>query len=286
VTEIYIFAIFAMSLDLLLGYTGLMSLGHAAFFGLGAYGVAILAAHLGINAWIGVAAGVLIAAVASGVIGFFCVRTTGISFLMLTLAFSQLVFSAALKWRELTGGTDGLAVPDKPGFFGFDLSNSLNMYFMGLVFFLLCYGSLRRLLNSPLGHTFVGIRENEARMLAIGYATHAYKLLSFVIAGSLAGLSGGLYAVFDSFISPDAVYWTASGDILIMVMLGGAGTLIGPVIGTALFLLMKNVVSSYSDHWLLIIGVIFNACVMFFPGGIWGMLRQFRWQSSLERKPA
>jgi branched-chain amino acid transport system permease protein len=286
VTEIYIFAIFAMSLDLLLGYTGLMSLGHAAFFGLGAYGVAILAAHLGINAWIGVAAGVLIAAVASGVIGFFCVRTTGISFLMLTLAFSQLVFSAALKWRELTGGTDGLAVPDKPGFFGFDLSNSLNMYFMGLVFFLLCYGSLRRLLNSPLGHTFVGIRENEARMLAIGYATHAYKLLSFVIAGSLAGLSGGLYAVFDSFISPDAVYWTASGDILIMVMLGGAGTLIGPVIGTALFLLMKNVVSSYSDHWLLIIGVIFNACVMFFPGGIWGTLRQFRWRSSLERKPA
>ena len=119
------------------------------------------------------------------------VRTTGISFLMLTLAFSQLIFSGALKWRDLTGGTDGLAVPDKPGFFGFDLSNSLNMYFMGLAFFLLSYGGLRRLLNSPLGHTFVGVRENEARMLAIGYPTRAYKLLSFVIAGSLAGLSGG-----------------------------------------------------------------------------------------------
>jgi branched-chain amino acid transport system permease protein len=286
VTEIYIFSIFAMSLDLLLGFTGLMSLGHAAFFGLGAYGVALLGTHLGVNAWIGVVAGVLTAAGGAAVIGFFCVRTAGISFLMLTLAFSQLIFSAALKWRDLTGGTDGMAIPEKPGFFGFDLSNSLNMYFMALIFFLLSYLGLRRLLNSPLGHTFIGIRENEQRMLAMGYPTRAYKLLSFVIAGALAGFAGGLYAIFNSFISPDAVYWTASGDILIMVMLGGAGTLIGPVIGTGLFLLMKNVVSSYSEHWLLIIGVIFIACVMFFPGGIWGTLRQVRWRKPLAWRPA
>jgi branched-chain amino acid transport system permease protein len=286
VTEIYIFSIFAMSLDLLLGFTGLMSLGHAAFFGLGAYGVALLATHLGVNAWIGVVAGVLTAAAGAAVIGFFCVRTAGISFLMLTLAFSQLIFSAALKWRDLTGGTDGMAIPEKPGFFGFDLSQSLNMYFMALIFFLLAYFGLRRLLNSPLGHTFIGIRENEQRMLAMGYPTRAYKLLSFVIAGALAGFAGGLYAIFNSFISPDAVYWTASGDILIMVMLGGAGTLIGPVIGTGLFLLMKNVVSSYSEHWLLIIGVIFIACVMFFPGGIWGTLRQLEWRKARAWRPA
>ena len=278
VTEIYIFAIFAMSLDLLLGFTGLMSLGHAAFFGLGAYGVAVLGTMFGVNAWIGLAAGVILAGGSAALIGFFCVRTGGIPFLMLTLAFSQLVFSVALKWRDVTGGSDGLAIAEKPSFFGYDLSNSLSMYFMALIFFVLVYCLLRRLLNAPLGHVFVGIRENEPRMLAIGYQTRAYKLLSFTIAGALAGLSGGLYAIFNSFISPDALYWTASGDILIMTMLGGAGTLIGPAIGAGVFLLMKNVVSSYSEHWLAIIGVTFICCVMFFPSGLWGALRNIRWR--------
>jgi len=282
VAEIYVFAIFAMSLDLLLGFTGLMSLGHAAFFGLGAYAVAILGTLFGVNAWLALAAGVLVAAAGAALIGFFCVRTSGIPFLMLTLAFSQLVFSIALKWRDVTGGTDGMAIAEKPGFFGFDLGNSLPMYFMTLGFLLVSYWALRRLLNAPLGHVFVGIRENEPRMLAIGYRTRAYKLLSFTIAGAFAGLSGGLYAIFNSFISPDAIYWTASGDILIMTMLGGAGTLIGPAIGAGVFLLMKNVVSSYSEHWLAIIGAIFICCVLFFPGGIWGTLRQIRWR---RRKP-
>jgi branched-chain amino acid transport system permease protein len=280
--EIYIFAIFAMSLDLLLGFTGLMSLGHAAFFGLGAYAVAILGTLFGVNAWLGLAAGVAIAAAGAALIGFFCVRTSGIPFLMLTLAFSQLVFSVALKWRDVTGGSDGVAIAEKPALFGFELSDSLAMYFMTLVFFLLSYWGLRRLLNAPLGHVFVGIRENEPRMLAIGYPTRAYKLLSFTIAGAFAGLAGGLYAIFNSFISPDAIYWTSSGDILIMTMLGGAGTLIGPAIGAGVFLLMKNVVSSYSEHWLAIIGIIFISCVMFFPGGIWGTLRQIRLR---RRKP-
>jgi branched-chain amino acid transport system permease protein len=286
VAEIYIFAIFAMSLDLLLGYTGLMSLGHAAFFGLGAYTVTILAAQFDVNAWIGVLAGIGVAGLGAVVIGFLCVRATGISFLMLTLAFSQLIFSVALKWRDLTGGSDGIAMPDRPSFFGLGLSDSLTLYFMALLFFLLAYVGLRRLLDSPLGRVFVGIRENEPRMLAIGYRTRAYKLLSFIIAGSLAGFAGGLYAIFNTFISPDAMYWTASGDVLIMVMLGGAGTLIGPVIGTGLFLLMKNVVSSYSEHWMLIIGVVFIACVMFFPGGIWGTLRHVRWPKRLVWRPA
>jgi branched-chain amino acid transport system permease protein len=274
VAEIYIFGIFAMSLDLLLGFTGLMSLGHAAFFGLGAYAVAILVTLFGASAWLGLAAGIVLAAAGAVLIGFFCVRASGIPFLMLTLAFSQLVFSVALKWRDVTGGSDGIAIVEKPSLLGFDLANSSSMYFMALAFFLLSYAGLRRLLNAPLGHVFVGIRENEPRMLAIGYATRAYKLLSFTIAGAFAGLAGGLYAIFNSFISPDAIYWTASGDILIMTMLGGAGTLIGPAIGAAVFLLMKNVVSSYSEHWLAIVGVTFIGCVLFFPGGIWGTLRQ------------
>jgi branched-chain amino acid transport system permease protein len=278
VAEIFIFAIFAMSLDLLLGFTGLMSLGHAAFFGLGAYAVAILGVQFGLNAWLGVAAGVVIAGAGAALIGFFCVRAAGIPFLMLTLAFSQLVFSVALKWRDVTGGSDGMAIAEQPGFFGFSLSNSLVMYFMALSFFALTYWGLRRLLNSPLGHAFVGIRENEQRMLAIGYPTRAYKLISFTIAGAIAGLAGGLYAIFNGFISSDAIYWTSSGDILIMTMLGGAGTLIGPAIGTAAFLLMKNVASSYSEHWLSIIGVTFICCVMFFPGGPWGTLQKIEWR--------
>jgi branched-chain amino acid transport system permease protein len=278
ISEIFIFAIFAMSLDLLLGFTGLMSLGHAAFFGLGAYAVAVLGAQFGINAWLGVAAGIAVAGCGAALIGFFCVRTAGIPFLMLTLAFSQLVFSVALKWRDVTGGSDGIAIAERPRFFGYDLSHSLVMYFMALSFFALTYWGLRRLLNAPLGHAFVGIRENEQRMMAIGYPTRAYKLLSFTIAGAIAGLAGGLYAIFNGFISADAVYWTASGDILIMTMLGGAGTLIGPALGAAIVLLMKNVVSSYSDHWLAIIGVTFICCVMFFPGGLWGSLQKVRWR--------
>jgi branched-chain amino acid transport system permease protein len=278
ISEIFIFAIFAMSLDLLLGFTGLMSLGHAAFFGLGAYAVAVLGTQFGVNAWLGVAAGIGVAGCGAALIGFFCVRTGGIPFLMLTLAFSQLVFSVALKWRDVTGGSDGIAIAERPGFFGYDLSHSLVMYFMALSFFALTYWGLRRLLNAPLGHAFVGIRENEQRMMAIGYPTRAYKLISFTIAGAIAGLAGGLYAIFNGFISADAVYWTASGDILIMTMLGGAGTLIGPALGAAIVLLMKNVVSSYSEHWLAIIGITFICCVMFFPGGLWGSLQKVRWR--------
>jgi branched-chain amino acid transport system permease protein len=276
VTELLIFGIFAMSLDLVLGYTGLMSLGHAAFFGLGAYVVIVLGTLFGLNAWIGVVLGVAGSAFAALVIGYFCVRTSGIPFLMLTLAFSQLIYSVALKWRDVTGGSDGIGIPEKPGFLGFDLSHALPMYFMALGFFVLCFLALRRLVASPLGRVFVGIRENEARMLAIGYATRRYKLAAFTIGGAFAGFAGGLYAIFNGFISPDAVYWSASGDILIMVMLGGAGTLVGPVFGAAAFLLMKNLVSTYSEHWPLIIGVIFVACVLFFPEGIWGTLRRAR----------
>jgi branched-chain amino acid transport system permease protein len=195
---------------------------------------------------------------------------------MLTLALSQLIYSAALKWRGLTGGSDGIGMPDKPPLFGWDLTDATTMYYTMLVFLLLGYALLRRLVASPVGHVFVGIRENEQRMRAIGYEVDLYKLAAFIIAAGIAGFAGALYAIFNGFVSPDTAYWSASGDVLIMVVLGGAGTLIGPVIGAGFFLLMKNLVSSYSDHWMLIIGVLFVGSVLFFPLGIWGSLRTLR----------
>jgi branched-chain amino acid transport system permease protein len=288
VAEIFIFGIFAMSLDLMLGYTGMPSLGHAAFFALGAYGVVIMGATYNVDPWIGVLVGIAVATVVAAAMGFLCIRASGVTLLMLTLAFSQLIYSAALKWRDLTGGSDGMGIPDKPSFLGWDLSDSRVMYYMALLFLAGSFMALRRLVSSPVGHIFIGIRENEQRMRAIGYPVEAYRLASFVIAGALAGLAGGLYGIYNGFISPDAAYWSASGDVLIMVMLGGAGTLIGPVIGSGFFLLMKNIVSSWTDHWMLIIGVIFVASVLFFPGGIWGSLRQVSWQRAarLRRRSA
>ena len=276
VTEIFIFAVFAMSLDLLIGYTGLMSLGHAAFFGLGAYAVVLLSVNFQLGFWPLLAAGVIVSAVAAACIGFFCVRSSGVTFLMLTLAFSQLIYSVAYKWRDLTGGSDGIGIGAKPQFLFWNLSNSFVMYYVALAFMLGCYCGLRRLIDSPLGHVFVGIRENERRMAAVGYPVLTYKLIGFTIGGALAGVAGCLYAIFNGFISPDALYWSSSGDALIMVMLGGAGTLIGPAIGAGMYLLMKNVVSSYSEHWMMIIGVIFIACVLFFRGGVWGLVRRLQ----------
>lgn len=273
VSEIFVFAIFAMSLDLVLGYTGLPSFGHAGFFGLGAYVVIVLGALFGLNGWLGLLAAILITTIVAALIGFFCVRTSGITFLMLTLAFSQLLYSIAFKWRDVTGGSDGIGIAQRPDLLGLSLDSPLVLYYLTFGAFVLVWLMLRHLVAAPLGRSLVGIRENESRMHAIGYATGRYKLLAFTIGGALAGLAGGLYALFNGFVSPEALHWSASGDVLIMAMLGGAGTLIGPVIGAAVFLLMKNLVSSWSEHWMLIVGSVFIACVMFFPGGIWGVIR-------------
>ena len=273
-TEILIFGLFAMSLDLLIGYTGLLSFGHAAFFGAAAYAVVVLNVHFGIDPWVGLILGVALAGILAAVIGALCIRVSGIPFLMLTLAFSQLIFSIAVKWRALTGGTDGIGGLNRPGIFGHSLNDATARYYFILGVFLVAFWVLWRLVRSPLGSVFIGIRENEQRMRMLGYDVQRYKLLAFVIAGSFAGIAGGLYALFNGFISSDSVDWVASGDAIIMVLLGGTGTIAGPVIGAGIFLLMKEVLSSYTSHWMLIIGVTFIACVMFLREGIWGGLRR------------
>lgn len=272
VVEVLIFAILAMSLDLILGYTGLISFGHATYFGIGAYAAILCGGVLGLGGWLGLLVGIVGAGAAAAAIGAICTRVGGIPFLMLTMAFGQLVYSVSLKWRGLTGGSDGIGGLARPSLFGWSLNDPLAFYYTVLALFLLSYFALRRLIDSPLGHVFVGIRENESRMRAIGYPTRRYKQVAFIIAGAFGGLSGGLYALFNGFISPESLHWTASGDVLMMVILGGVGTLVGPVIGTAVFLIMKNLVSSYNDHWMMIVGVIFVCCVMFFRQGLYGWL--------------
>lgn len=271
--EILIFAIFAMSLDLLIGYTGLLSFGHAAFFGVAAYTAVILGVHLGWSGWIGFVAGVAMSALAALVIGFFSIRVSGIPFLMLTMAFSQLLMAISVKWRAVTGGTDGLAGFKRPAFFGLSLDDRTVQFYVIAVGFVLVLFFLRRLIASPLGSIFIGIKENEQRMLAAGYPVQRFKLISFTLAGALAGIGGGLYALHNAYVSSDILHWSLSGDAIIMVILGGTGTIIGPIIGAAAFLLLKNVVSSHTDYWLLCVGTIFILCVVFLPQGIWGFLR-------------
>ena len=273
VTETLIFGVAAMSLDLLMGYGGLVSFGHAAFFGLGAYATVLLSVKLGFSAWISAAAGVALATAGAGAIGWFCVRMTGVAFLMLTLAFAQLLFSAAVKWRAI-GGSDGIGGLAKPDFLKWSLADPLTMYLFTLAVFALSLAAMRRIVGSQFGHAVVGMRENETRMRAMGYSTRRVRWLAFILAGFFAGVAGALYALFNGFISPDALSWGMSGMLLLMVVLGGAGSLFGPAIGAAVFLLMKHFISSHTQHWLLVVGVVFIGCVMFFRQGIWGMLRR------------
>ena len=210
----------------------------------------------GLNAWIGVALGVVVAALAAAVDRLFlrAHQRHPVPHADARLLAARLLGRAEMARRHRRVGRHRHSATSRASSAS-TCRNRCPCYFMALVFLRAAIAALRRLVNSPLGLVFVGIRENEARMRAIGYPTRAYKLAAFTIGGAFAGFAGGLYAIFNGFISPDAVYWSASGDILIMAMLGGAGTLIGPVIGAGAFLLMKNVVSSYSEHWLSIIGV-------------------------------
>ena len=223
--------------------------------------------------WIGLAVflglGVLI-----GISAVLSVVLIGIPFLMLTMAFSQLLFSIAVKWRTMTGGTDGLTGFMRPSLFGWSLDDRATLYWLIAAGFVLVWWGLRRLIDSPLGSTMIGVRENEQRMRAIGYPVQRIKLISFTIAGGVAGFGGGLYAFFNAFVSSDILHWVLSGDVVLMVILGGAGTITGPVIGTAIFLMLKHVFSSATEYWMLWLGITFIACVMFMRQGVWGLVLQ------------
>jgi branched-chain amino acid transport system permease protein len=288
--EVLIFAIFAMSLDLLLGYTGLVSFGHAAYFGLGAYILAYissqrdLALKLTSNLLVTMPAVVIGCALAAAVIGFFALRTRGIYFLMVTLAFAQMLFSIAISWTRVTGGSDGLAGVPRPtiglGAWLYEFDSRQSFYYLVLLVFLATYLILRRIVNSPFGLTLRGIRENEARLRALGYNTFRYKMASFIIGGAFAGVAGALLAHSFGIASPENLYWINSGQVMIMLIIGGAGTLTGPMFGAATVRLLRNFASSYTERWETLVGLVFILFVIFAPRGIIGLIRRARAERS------
>ena len=282
-TEVLIFALFAMSLGLLVGYAGLVSLGHAAFFGTAAYAVALVSTRVSPALLITLPAGVAVGTLAALGIGVFALRATGVYFLMLTLAFAQMAYAVAHQWSWLTGGTNGLSGIPRPTLPGVDLGGAVPFYYLVLVVVGAAALLLRRIVGSPFGAALIGVRENEPRMRAMGFDTFRLKLAAFVLAGAAAALSGVLYAYYNGFVSPDELYWTRSGEVLVMVLLGGAGTLIGPAVGAGVVLILQNLASSVTERWTMILGAAFILVVLVAPSGLAGLLYG-RWARSSSPK--
>lgn len=268
VTEILIFGLFAASLDLLVGFTGLVSLGHALAFGVSGYTVGLLATRVSPNATLTLLAGIAIATLVSLVTGALVVRVRGVYFLMLTLAFGQLGFSLAEQWTDFTGGANGLPLPVIELYPGSALlGNAVSFYYYALVAFVLGYVALRRLVDSPFGRSLVGVRENPERMRAVGYSVAGYRLAAYCTAGAFAGYAGALYAQQQRFMSPENVGFETSALVFVMVVIGGRGTLFGPVLGAGVVLLMQQELSFRFEQWQLLLGLVFIAVVYFLPRG-------------------
>jgi branched-chain amino acid transport system permease protein len=275
-TDFLIFGLFALSLDLILGYTGMVSFGHAAYFGLGAYGSALVLIHFAQPIPVALLAGALLAGVVALPVGWFSTRATGIYFAMLTLAFAQLLYTIAYKWRDLTGGSDGIAGVPKTTLVwgGPSLASPHAFYFTVIAMVLLSLALCRALVRSPFGRALQAIRENERRFVSLGRDPRPFKLVVFVIAARFAGLAGALFAPFRGFASPEVMFWVLSGQGLMMVITGGIGTLVGPIIGAMVFILIQEVLSSYTEHWMIFTGAIFVLMVIFLPGGLVGTARR------------
>jgi branched-chain amino acid transport system permease protein len=276
-TQVLIFGLFALGFNLLYGYTGLLSFGHAAYYGLGAYGTGIALAKLGVGTlWGGLAAGLGLALLGGAVIGFFCLRRRGIYFAMLTLAFAQLLYFIGFHAAGWTGGDDGLrGIPSLPlaiGGLKWPIDTTLGFYYFAYLWVGLAVLALSRILDSPFGAVLQAIRENPNRAVACGYDIDRVKWLSFAFSALFAGLAGALDALRLTVVPVESLYWTTSGQVVIMTLLGGAGTFFGPFVGAAAFLVLEDRLSTVTESWPLFIGAIFMFFVLFLPKGIWGTL--------------
>lgn len=270
--EILIFAILASGINLLLGYTNLISLGHAAFFGVGAYTTAVCSTFWDLPVGLGMLASTCIAFALAYLIGLLCVRTKAVNFLLLTLAFGQMFYALAEKTR-LTGGDDGITgIPRIDlAVFGLDTDQDRVFYFFVLFIFVAALVCLRRVVVSPFGRVLVGIRENEKRMSAMGYNTYPYKALAFGLAGMLGGLAGSLWVQLTFFVNPQIMTWQTAGEALFMVIIGGSQAFFGPLLGVAFYVIAKVVLADLTDAYLMVFGLLFVLVVAFFRGGLAGL---------------
>jgi branched-chain amino acid transport system permease protein len=273
-SEILVFAIFAMAYDLMLGYAGMLSFGHAMFFGLGAYTTGLIITRLYPSVFLGLAASAFMGALIALPVGFLSIRRRGIYFTMVTLAFGQLLYFIAFKWSSLTGGDDGLQNVPRPSLGPLSLNTEITLYYFILFFAILCMVVLVRVANSPFGKTLQAVRENKDRALSLGYNIDRFKLITFIISGFFSGLAGGLYALLLNFVPLSSLNWTTSGDVVVMTVIGGMGTLFGPVIGAACTILIRDILSNFTESWNTIMGVLFMASVLGFQGGIMGIIRK------------
>jgi branched-chain amino acid transport system permease protein len=271
--DILCWALFAASVDLLLGFTGLLSFGHAAFWGTSAYTTGLVAVHTGLPFPVAVLSGAVAAALIAVPIAYLAVRRTGIYFAMVTLAFAQMIYYVANEWRPVTGGENGLqGVPRE--LFGLDLADPYYFYYAALPIAALGLLLLWRIVHSPFGRVLLAIRDNTARTRALGYSARRYKMTAFVLSAFLAGLGGGLFAVGHGFVSLDTLHWTTSGEAVIIVVLGGIGTLWGAVLGAGAVVWLKDLLSVAGFAEVgLVTGGIFVLVVLLFRRGIWGTVR-------------
>jgi branched-chain amino acid transport system permease protein len=279
-TEVLIFALAVIAFDLLLGYTGVMMFCQASFFGTAVYATALSIIHLKASLFPAILAGVAAASLLALIFGFFATLRKGSYSVLLTLAFNEMIFFIAYQWKSVTGGDDGLRGITRPpleipGLLSLPLDTELRFYFLALVFFLFSFFIIKRIIDSPFGKVLVAIRENESRAEAIGYNTRIYKLISFEICGIFIGLAGALYVLFLNFAHISNVAFDTSGNIVMMTLIGGIGTLFGPIVGAFLVVLASEKASALWARWPLILGVIFVLFVLFARGGIWGLLTSF-----------
>ena len=269
-TECLIYAMAAGSLDLLIGYTGMASLGHAAFFAVGAYTTALLTTRSGASFAVALAASILLAAAASAAVGVLILRASGIYFMMITLSVSMCAWGLAYRWVSLTGGDTGIVSIPRPRL-GF-VAGGLEFYYATLVLFSVCLTLYLLLVWSPFGKTLVGIRDSESRMRVLGFNVWLHKYLALVIAGAFAGLAGSLYAYYNGFVGPNTVDLAHSMQFVLMVIVGGPGTLVGPVIGAFIVTLLEKVVSIFTERWVMVLAAVYVVTALCAPRGLLGVL--------------
>ena len=271
-TEIVILSMLAMSLDVLLGYTGLPSLGHAALFGVAAYAVGVFSTTYQMGFWATVLGGIMVGVLVSAAIGLIVSHVRDVYFLMITLAIGMVLWGLSYRWIPVTGGDNGLSgIPRLELHAGLPVAGPGTFYYIALAVFALSGLAIATLVRSPFGLTLRGIRENEGRMKSLGFNTWLHCYLSFILSGFFASVAGIMWAYYNGFVSPTYLDLTASSELFLMVTLGGPATLVGPVLGAGIIVLLKNVMSAYTARWLLILGIIYIVGIMAAPRGVWNL---------------